>query len=161
MKSNRGKSFETVILASQRDVVRLERIEQAAKRIGKGRMIPLKSPCDFTGTVVGTGRAITFDAKVCDLANRFPCGNRDHVPAHQIEHLIRHGEAGAIAGLLIWATKRCRYFWMDWRFLSKSPSLEWSHVAMVELGDDARTVDFHRVPGVASRPADEVKGGAE
>jgi hypothetical protein len=148
---NHGKCFESVIIASQRDLLRLDRVEQAAKRIGGGKMVPVRGPVDFVGTVCGYGRAIVLDAKMCDLAGRYPVGNRDHLPEHQRFYLIRHGEAGAIAGVLIWATAVGRYFWLDWHALKglrDTPSIPWNFPMLTDLGSDKFNVDFAKVPGV-------------
>jgi hypothetical protein len=90
---------------------------------------------------------------MCDSRTSFPklVGNRDHLPEHQRFHLIRHGEAGAVAGVLIWATAVGRYFWLDWhtlKGLSDTPSIPWTFPTIVDLGSDKFNVDFAKVPGV-------------
>ena len=147
---NRGRSFERIIDASQGVDVCLSRVAQAAKWVGP-KVIAQRGPVDYTGTIVGPGRAICFDAKMCDLATRYPVGNLDHLPAHQRQYLILHGEAGALSGVLIWATKRAGYFWLPWhalRELNGVASVPWETPALINIGPDSRTVDFRRIPGV-------------
>lgn len=150
--ANRGRSLETTVIASQCGVVALERMPTAARLI-RGKWTPMKSPVDYIGTVCGTGRAIMFDAKQSALATRFKVGDRDHIPEHQRQFLLRQSYAGAIAGLLIEATdQRIRkYFWLHARYLGANyniPSIPWDHTWLVSLGPTTHNIDFRQIPGV-------------
>jgi len=147
---NRGRSLETVIDASQRNVVCITKIPSGAKWIGPRKMVATKSPVDFMGVVCGTGRAIVFDAKTCNLARSFPVSNADHFPEHQREFLIRHGRAGAIAGLLVESTRMGAYFWVNyhWLIVTSVGSYQWGDDVFDCLGPNSGPVLFECIPGV-------------
>jgi penicillin-binding protein-related factor A (putative recombinase) len=148
--ANRGRSLETVIVASQGRYVTLDQHGQQARRIGGGQMVAVKGPVDFSGTVKGSGRSIRFDAKTCAQVTRFPIGNRDHFPEHQRQCLIRHGEAGAVAGLLVEATSLGMYLWLEWPALvgTLPASISWDDSRWVDLGPTTHAIRFNRIPGV-------------
>lgn len=123
---SKGSSLETVVLASQ-TLIRATKVPNGVKYLRGGRTVPTKGPVDFFGICRRTKRLVLFDAKQCDLAQRFPVGNTDHLPPHQRDLLITYGREGAIAGLLIEATRLRRYFWLYWESLvSCPPSYQWN-----------------------------------
>lgn len=132
-KANRGRLAENI--AKQTVGAELEFVGQAGRRIlrdGKPEFIPVQGPCDAMGTLPG-GRSVVADVKKCDLVKRFKC-DRDHVPEHQREKLVRHGRMGALAGLLILSTRQGRWYWATWRLLVKRPaSLLWDE--LLPVGD--------------------------
>ncbi len=145
--ANRGRALESIIMASQANIVRLIQVSGTAKRIGGGKMIQTKGPVDFSGVIVGSGRAICFDAKTCGEKNHLDTG-KDKLLEHQRQELLRMGEAGAIAGLLCLSTARQRYYWCDWRLLTqRRPSILWD--TMADMGDAAFTIGFKRLADVA------------
>ena len=164
--ANRGRSLEAVVIASQSDsrgpVLRLDKFPTSSKRIAGGKIIQLKSPVDFIGEVFGSGRAVHLDCKQCDSPNRFPIGNVDHFPAHQREWLIRHGTAGAIAGLVVEATheNQGKFYWMDWRAMHwNTASITWAEFALDRgnlrcLGDNLHTIQFRRLFEPAGVPGE-------
>lgn len=122
-----GKTLERLITSEQtlpnREVV-LTHVGQAARRIGEGKVVAVKGPVDFFGTVRGSGRSILFDAKECGKPS-FDC-NTSAVKQHQINELVRHGRAGALAGLLILDTRSGWVVWLDWRKLEqRKPTYPW------------------------------------
>lgn len=142
-----GSSFELLILASQRNVVRLEHLPQCgAKFIGRGRVIKQRMPYDFSGVVVGKRWAIAFDAKACHNVTLFPVGARDHFPEHQRAALIRQGEGGAVAGLMVSAELHRTVYWLDWRFLqAREPSIRWDDPRLVLVAAPGKMIDFEQV----------------
>lgn len=141
-----GRGLEAAVVASQGGHIRVDKMPQAARRLPMGKLVAIKGPVDFIGTVVGSGRAIYFDAKVCHLATRFPIGNRDHVAAHQLAHVIRHGEAGALSGLLVEAVALGRFLWWDWTHVSYGDtSIPWTDSRWVDLGDNKHAIQFDRL----------------
>jgi len=154
--ANKGRNLETAIIASQRNLIRVEKMPLGFKYIAGGKTVPQRGPVDYVGTVVGSGRAITFDAKQCDQATRFPVGNDTHFPEHQRQFLIRQGEAGAIAGLLVEATheKVRQYLWLDWRhLLTREASVKWDDPRWVRCGDTGLLVDFTGILKAYGAPA--------
>lgn len=153
---HRGKRLEVTIIASQCGFVRLDQIPSGCKRLPGGRTIDVHSPVDFIGEVCATGRAIHLDAKECADPKRFPVGNKAVLKPHQREWLIRHGEANAIAGLLIEATHpdRERFFWMDWRALLRThePSVEWSDPRLQDIGDTKHAISFGQIIAMSPFP---------
>lgn len=142
--ASRGKSLESLILASQGAYVVLEKVPNGVKTLAGGRVVRCKSIVDFMGTVTSSGRAIVFDAKQCDLKHRFPVGNADHVTPDQRATLIRHGKAGAIAGLLVNSTYWQLLYWLSWQQLQAgTPSMRWSELTTIGLSTHA--VDFGKL----------------
>ena len=150
--ANRGKSLESIVLASQLNVVCLDKIPTSSRIVRAGtetKSLRLKSPPDFIGTVCGSGRAIVFDAKQCD-EKRFPLSK---IRPHQAEWIIRHGLAGAVAGVLIESTNNHHYWWLSWNSLdaitrARTPSIEFTDFEADCLGPSSRIIDFTRIPGV-------------
>lgn len=131
MRRARGRHLESLVLASQ-GTVTLTKIPNGVRYLPGGKTIPCKSPVDFAGTVHGSGRAVWLDAKQCDLKGRFPVGNKDHVTPQQIAELVRHGRAGAVAGLLVERTGEDELYWCDWSILTNAPpSYAWKDLAYV------------------------------
>jgi hypothetical protein len=138
----RGKSLEATVVASQRGVIIVEKIFNTHKFIRGGKQIPLRGPVDFIGTIIASGGAIWLDAKVCENPRLFVAA-RDHLPEHQRLLLIRHGEAGAVAGCLCEATHPTlrKYFWLPWQLLTDSRvSYPWSE--LIDLGPTTHLIDF-------------------
>lgn len=150
-KANLGRALETTIIASQRNIVRLDKIPHGVRYLPGGKKIAVKSPVDFVGTVCATGRAIHFDAKM----SAKPQGlYLDQIEKHQIAWLVRHGEAGAIAGVLAESTKveTAGFYWIDWRNISRhigicSAAISWGDMRWI--GDSFQTIDFGKILGVA------------
>lgn len=165
--ANRGSALEAIIVGAQRDVIRVHRFGQAAKRVKGGRVVGIQGPVDFGGTVCKTGRSIWFDAKTSEVETSFPIGNRDHFPQHQRQFLYTQGEAGAIAGLVVWCKAHAMYLWIGWedvRAMELTPTVPWADPRLKLLGNSELTVDFLNVPGlyagqdVELRPAPETTG---
>jgi hypothetical protein len=150
--ANRGKVLESTIVASVAGLIVLDHHGHEAKRLPGGRMVAKRGMVDFTGTIRPHGRGIRFDAKTCGLVRSFPIGNVDHFPRHQRDNLIRHGEAGAVAGLLVEATALGEFRWLGWQNIDdiKTPSLAWDDVRWVVLGPTSHVIRFERIPGVLS-----------
>jgi penicillin-binding protein-related factor A (putative recombinase) len=149
----KGSSLEAIVLASQGNVIAVTKMMAGARFIGKGRFIHQKGVVDFVGTVCGSGRAICFDAKQCDVKGRYPVGNRDHLASHQVDYLIRQGRAGAVSGLIVEATHAslAAFFWCDWDVLvANEPSMKWDDPRLLRLGSNRRAINFAMVPGVVS-----------
>jgi hypothetical protein len=96
--------------------VRIEPIPMGARRGEGGKLFPVKTPFDCAGVVAiapHRGRAIVFDCKHCGGA-AFPLGDPAVVKEHQIAALVRQGEGGAMAGLLVERARLADYAWLDW-----------------------------------------------
>lgn len=160
--AHKGRGLETVVIHSQRHVLRLEQIQQAAKKIRdpadsrRWVTIPVKGPCDFVGEFrvdPWKGRAVWFDAKTCADPHRFPLAEWARKRPNQKFCLLHHGEAGAVAGLLVEATKwkGGRFLWLGWEFidvLPTTPSLRFDDRAWVDLGDSLHLIKFENLlPG--------------
>jgi hypothetical protein len=140
-----GKVLEALILNSRSGYgVELEHVPNGVQFIGGGKTIPKKSPVDFGGSVVGTGRAVWLDAKECHKAGSFDASD-DKLKRHQVDLLIRQGRAGAIAGLLIRCSTTERLHWLDWRLLvDRRPTYPWGELP--DVGDaKAYRVDWAAV----------------
>jgi hypothetical protein len=146
-RSTKGKFLEKLIAKSQVGV-RLTQVPQAARvvdpRKWKGHQpkpgetndpftIRQRGPCDFFGTIVGSGRAIILDAKEGGDQNRLEL-RESHLPDHQRTALIDHGRAGAVAGIIALSTLTNRLYWCDWRLLlteQSKRSLRWLDLAYI------------------------------
>lgn len=153
--ANRGRGLESTVIASQRNIIQVEKTSAGMQWVRRGAQtiaIPIKGPVDFVGVVCGTGRAICFDAKQCALKGGFPIGNKKLIPKHQREYLIRQGNAGAIAGLLVEASHPSQqaFYWLGWRFvLHHECSVPWKADGVwVWLGDTKHAIKFENIPGV-------------
>lgn len=140
----RGRPLETTVIASQGRFIRVRKMSAATRWLRGGKQIVMKGPVDYVGTVCKVGRSICFDAKMCDLAQSFPIGNREHFPAHQRDYLIEQGEAGAVAGLLIEATAIRKLLWLNWNHLRNDlrKSILWTDPNFFFLGDTLHTIRF-------------------
>ena len=153
-----GKRLEILILASQ-TCVRLTQVPQAARPMrdrspgGRGarpKFVAVNGPCDFFGCYVASGRSLILDAKECGEPHRLVTDG-DHLAEHQRLELIRHGEAGAVAGLLALRTTDQELFWVPWRLLCRRrPSIPWAEASRV--GSAKLAVDWlavERADGLA------------
>jgi penicillin-binding protein-related factor A (putative recombinase) len=144
-RSNRGRALEALVLASQGPGVAITQVPNGVRWLRGGNTCPTKSPVDFFVTV--NGRAVVFDTKRCAVASRFPVGNPDHVTPAQVAEVVRHGRAGAVAGLLVENVKAETLHWLDWQQVRSppplSPSLPWEHLVVV--GDVKHAIDWRRV----------------
>jgi penicillin-binding protein-related factor A (putative recombinase) len=113
-----GKTLEAMILASQRNDVILHQVKLEAKHIGGGKIVGVKSACDFFGCVVGSGRMIVVDAKETANEHRFAT-NEKTLKSHQRKQLVDSGRAGAIAGLIVLVRPTGIICWCDWKMLEK------------------------------------------
>ncbi|MGC4030232.1 MAG: Holliday junction resolvase RecU [Tepidisphaeraceae bacterium] len=149
----RGRSLETIVVASQRDVIRIEKMQAGARFLRGGKSIPVPGPVDFIGTVVATGRAIHFDAKQTDYALGF---KMSLLKPHQIFHLDRFDKAMAIAGVLAECTADsvAAFFWLDAALLAKAvrfnvATIPWTDARVIRLGDNKHAIQFQNVPEIA------------
>jgi hypothetical protein len=151
-----GRGLETVVMACQRDVVRLEHLPACGARfMGGGKAQSLPICADFVGAFLGTGRGIFFDAKSCDNARAFPLGRSNYVKPHQREFLCRIGATGAAAGLVCEARALGgAVYWLDWTHLQDTAvtSVPWADPRLVLLGPVGMVIDFRKVPNLPSVP---------
>lgn len=155
--SNRGRALEIAVAASQRVIcvdkhnagARFRSKAEMARDPSGGRVAALRGAVDFIGEVRGSGRAVHFDAKQTTDADGFR--HAHHLSIHQRDHLAKHGDAGAICGVLIEAIKPGRFFWLGWEPLVRLWSIErfeWS--LMIDLGDTLHNINFERVPEIGA-----------
>jgi hypothetical protein len=141
-----GKRLETLVCTSHNGV-KLTQFCQEAKRIGGGKLIAKRGPCDFSGTLDG-GRHITFDAKEGSEKNLLET-RESHLPEHQRYHLVAHGMAGAVSGVLALNTNTDRLHWLDWRrLIVRRPSFQWSDIP--DVGDARLSIEWWRVVKAAA-----------
>lgn len=140
---NNGIALEKTIIASQGGVIRIEQFRSGQKFLRGGRTVGQPVPCDFIGTVIGTGRSIWFDAKSCGEPASFNAA-ASHVKPHQRLALCRQGECGAVAGLLCEATALCQYLWLPWYVLASNETCyAWGRLYVI--GHTSRTIDFAKL----------------
>jgi penicillin-binding protein-related factor A (putative recombinase) len=134
-----GKTLERMVnddqQAVRRSPVTLTFVRQEAKWIPDGRggvkLIAQRGPCDAFGTFTINGLAVVFDMKECKNNTAFNA-QESCVHQHQVDQLIRHGGSGAIAGLLILASKTGTLFWLNWTLLVKrKPTYPWQDLLAV------------------------------
>jgi hypothetical protein len=144
--SSKGSGFEAIVLASQ-SLTLVTKIPNGHRYLKGGNLQPIKGPVDFMGMVKGSGRMMVFDAKECSQLLRFPCGNETHVPRHQVEHIVRYGSAGALAGLLIWAKHPgvAQYFWMNWTLMKGLLPSSIAYENLFPICTDKLNVQWDRV----------------
>ena len=148
--ANRGRSLELAVAASTRDIMELVKVPNGQKYIAGGKTVPVKSPVDFMGVVRRTGQAICFDAKACSLVRSFHISNTHNVSPHQIEFLVRHGSAGAIAGLLVESKATERFLWLGWSHIAKAnEAIRWIDSRWVDLGPTTHAIQLANIPGVS------------
>lgn len=147
--ANRGRGLEQLVLNSQsRATVLLTQVPQAAKRIGGGKVVTVRSSCDFFGIYAPTRQLIVFDCKTCALPHRLDT-REAHLPEHQRLEILRYGEAGAIAGILAERSPYTELFWVPWQLLTtREPSIPWA--AMVPIGSAKFAIQWQRFCGSAS-----------
>lgn len=147
-RRNTGKGLESLVLASQGDVVLLK-VPNGVQYLPGGKTVPKAGPVDFVGLHLPTKRMVILDAKQCDLVHRFPVGNTSSVKPHQIAELIRFGEAGAVSGLLIESTRHRRLHWLPWQMLMRCPpSYPWASIP--EIGPSTHAVQWDKVLAAAA-----------
>jgi penicillin-binding protein-related factor A (putative recombinase) len=154
-RGRRGRPLETLVLRSA-ELSRLVVLEKTAPRAVRTKTgwVNLPGPCDFDGEVVANGRRLILDAKetakpqgfyLCDL------------PDHQRAYLMRHGGAGAVAGLLIHAKAAGRLYWcaherLGYTAARATPCIGFD--VMTDLGPaSAGLVRFDLIPGVSPEKA--------
>lgn len=146
--TNRGKWLEAVIASSQGDslgpVVRLDKFDPPIVfRKGGGAGVG-RGPVDFIGEFVATGRAIHLDAKESRDANAFELGYC--LKPHQRDWLLRHGDAKAVAGLVVACHARERFLWLDWRHLVRMrDAVPWGDPDWIDIGHAKGIVQFRRL----------------
>jgi hypothetical protein len=170
---NNGSALEKTVIASQLGVIRIEqfkagqRFMSKAERLRKFRTLdgsPTTAgqvvPCDFIGTVVGTGRSIWFDAKSCGEPASFNAA-ASHVKSHQRLALCNQGECGAVAGLLVEATALRGFYWLPWWLLGTNETCyAWGR--LIPIGLSNRAIDFRGLIAVHDEATPDrfrVKGG--
>lgn len=142
---NTGKGLETLVLASQGQVVLLK-VPNGVQWLPGGKTVPKAGPCDFIGLHLPTKRMVILDAKECGLVHRFDVGDGSKVKPHQIEELVRFGRAGAIAGLLVERTRTRQLYWLPWQMLDVRPlppSYQWDE--LYEIGPSTHAVQWDKV----------------
>lgn len=137
--ANRGRNLESVILASQSNVVALTKITAGQKWLKGGKTVSQKQFVDFVGCVNLTGQMLCFDAKQWDDGK---C-RLDLVPPFQRELLRRYQLAGAIAGLLIESTKLGRFFWFE-EYPLFDP-IGWGSIFLKDIGPNTHGVSFAEI----------------
>jgi hypothetical protein len=147
-------AFEQQILLPT-NAVALRKMEPSAVRIGGGKMVAKRGPCDFWGVVKSTpeckgscGRMIILDAKECGLQYRFPVGNDSHFPLHQRMELVAMGREGAVAGLLVHAnhTDVGLVLWLPWQHLvERETSIEWADPRWLTIGESSDPIDWEKI----------------
>jgi hypothetical protein len=144
-----GDDLESVVLASCFDgrgrVCRLTKIGTGTRWIkdetGQLKTVPQKSFVDFTGTVCGTGRHICFDAKsVGPKDASFNAANEAVLKPKQIQLLEDHGQANAIAGVLVRCDRLQLFLWLRHDRLRHRSRLSWESSDWLELGPSTRPV---------------------
>lgn len=148
-----GSVFQRVIQASLSrpycPLVLTELPPCGARFIGRGKIIRLPMPCDLVGCVRASGRAFHADAKsLGDSYATFPLTNREMIEPHQIAHLVRMGQAGALSGLIVESKRIAQYLWLPWIFLSGRERLDWDDDCWNVLGDTTRLIDFEKINSV-------------
>jgi hypothetical protein len=166
-RSTKGRFLEKLIARSQVGV-RLTQVPQAARVAWKSKpkgfaapstekpepfTIRQRGPCDFFGTIVGSGRAIILDAKEGGEQHRLVLDGT-HLADHQRQSLVDHGRAGAVSGVIALATLTQRLYWCDWRLLlteQSTRSLRWLDLAYI--GPATTAVNWAEVLKVANELA--------
>lgn len=133
-----------MIKMSQRGAT-LSQVPNGARMLPGGKAVLSKGPCDF---FVGIGRPAllcVLDAKESGRLTSF-AANPSHFAEHQRLELIRHGSAGAIAGLLVLNTRTDRLYWIRWQdFLPRRDFYPWDDAALRYVGDANATIDWRRI----------------
>jgi hypothetical protein len=144
----KGGGLEATVVASQRNIIRVDKMHAGARFARGGKAIPVHGPVDFVGEVCATGRSICFDCKETEEPT---CFYLKWLPEHQRQYLMRHGEARAIAGLVIEAKAARRFVWVPWRCLTPSGlvSIRWDYAEVVDLGPTTHAIRFEAIPEVA------------
>jgi hypothetical protein len=119
-----GATEARVLALADPKILILQRIENGMKRVGGGKSFAVKQAVDYFGTFVG-GRSLVFDAKHSRDAS-FDFSNEKVMKRHQIEAIIRHGQAGAVAGVLV-DSMRVGWLWFSWRELTEPLGREQFH----------------------------------
>lgn len=122
------------------------------RMIGNGKFIRTTVCCDFAGTIKGTGRMLVCDFKQTNEQYRYPTGNPTKLQPHQRSELMNHGAQGAVAGLLIEASKRRRNYWCGWNWLTRT-SVPFD--LMIDLGPSNVVADLSVVLTPAPAGKDE------
>ncbi len=148
-----GSSFQKAVQASLAipacPLVLTELPSCGARFVGKGRIIRLPIPCDLVGCVRISGRAFHADAKsLGESFATFPLTNHEMVEPHQIAHLVRMGQAGAIAGLIVESKRRDCVLWLDWEYLSCEERIPWNDPRWDILGGASHLIDFGKIARV-------------
>lgn len=144
-----GDSFEAVIELSARTsgVVCLEHLPSCGGRfVGKERMVNEAMPTDFIGSVIGSGRAIFFDAKSSAHPRGFDFRNEKLMKPHQVVFLKENERAGALAGVIVRAEWVGIYCWLDAGFIVGDIFLWESHF-WVPLGNIGDPINFRALVG--------------
>jgi hypothetical protein len=105
----------------------LYQIPQGARRVKGGDLQAIRTPFDFSGAIKPIGRGIFFDAKHIASTDKhlsFHIGP-PLVKSHQITALVRMGEAGALAGLVVSCGPSGDIRWLDWRHLREGACVPW------------------------------------
>jgi hypothetical protein len=163
-----GKNTEAAVIGAQHDsrgpLLALDPIPNGV-RIFSGGAAAVKTPYDFSGCVVGSGRGFFTDAKhVGDGRNAGHATAQYGFPwdkctkPHQLYALALKGHAGAIAGLTVENAHGRRWLWLDWRFFDEAAELvyrgagriDWSFHRWCDLGPTTHVIQYRRL--VAAYP---------
>lgn len=140
-----GRSLETLILASQTDVL-LTKIPLSARRLPGGKVVACAGPVDFMGAFRDTREALIFDAKQSKNPSRLET-NADKLKEHQRIMIVEYGISGICAGLLCECTATRELYWCFWGLLTyRKPSIPWEQMRCIGSSDkpvDWNAIRFH------------------
>jgi hypothetical protein len=149
-----GRAFEEAIeLLARSGPIRLKTLPKCGGRfIAPGKMVNEEIPCDFIGCVIGTGRAVFFDAKVCgEDVGGLRVADDKIVKPHQLRFLRNMAEAGAVAGLLVRAADAGAYLWLP-ASVARARTFAWADPAWVRIGEIGRGILWERLT-LTERPS--------
>jgi len=152
-RANKGRGLETAVLASAGSLIRVTKIGHMVKYLAGGKTVAQPSPPDFIGCVRGTGQMIAFDAKECGKSNGWPLNPWLKSRPHQYRFILDYASTGAIAGLLVECTERCRFLWISAISLLVNvgdgiASISWDSPNWIDLGPTTHAIQFQNIPGV-------------
>ena len=78
-----------------------------------------KTGFDYQGVMCDTGRAIAIEAKESEKRLYIDPTGKSGLKVHQIQALIRYGNANAYSGVVWSCTSVKKIFFLDWKFLSE------------------------------------------
>lgn len=148
-----GALLESLVIASQRDAVRLVKVGNYAKRIRTPRgysLIEQPSEFDFVGAYVADGRFIAFDAKCVSDGASLRVNDEKIVKPHQVAALQMFADAGGIAGVLCECGRLRDVRWLPAWELRRETPVRWDDAAWIVLGPSTTLIDFNRLRGLVN-----------